>query len=288
VAVVRDLGLDLSGLKIAVDCGHGAAFRTTPEALIELGAEVIAINTSFDGTDINVNCGSTNLAPIKALVAQTQADIGLAHDGDADRLIAVDANGNEIDGDYIEAICALDLQQRGQLAKNTVVSTVMCNLGFMVAMQEHNITVLQTDVGDSNVLAAMCAGGYNLGGEQSGHMIFLEHNSTGDGLITALMLLASMRQSNKPLHQLAQVMRKYPQVLINVADVDKTALPDATAIWEAVTKSEHRLSQAGGGRVLLRSSGTEPKVRVMVEATDEATAQREAELLADLVKQELG
>jgi phosphoglucosamine mutase len=289
VATVRDAGLDLVGLKVAVDCAHGAAFRATPEALRELGAEVEAINTSYDGTNINVACGSTNLGPIRRLVAQTEADIGLAHDGDADRLIAIDAEGREIDGDFIEAICAMDLKQRGLLAHNTVVSTVMCNLGFVRAMSEQGVKVLQTDVGDSNVLVAMREGGYILGGEQSGHMIFLEHNSTGDGLVTALQLLAAMRRSGQPLHELARIMRKYPQTLINipVSDRDKAGLASSRAISAAVAEAKRRLSQTGGGRVLLRPSGTEPLVRVMVEAFDEPVAQREAKTLAELVKREL-
>jgi phosphoglucosamine mutase len=276
-----------AGLKVAVDCAHGAAFHTTPAALRELGCEVIAINTSYNGSDINVACGSTNLEPLRRLVAETKADLGLAHDGDADRLIALDAQGGEIDGDFIEAICAHDLKQRGLLDKNTVVSTVMCNLGFTRAMRELDIKVLQTDVGDSNVLAAMRAGGYVLGGEQSGHIIFLRHNSTGDGLITALQLLAAMRASGRSLHELSQVMKKYPQVLINVSVVDKAGLAKLKAIPTAVAQAERRLERAGGGRVLLRPSGTEPLVRVMVEAADETLAQREAEALAEIVRREL-
>ncbi|MDR1422818.1 MAG: phosphoglucosamine mutase [Coriobacteriales bacterium] len=287
VAAIRARGINLAGLTIAIDCAHGAAFRTSPEALRQLGAEVAAINTSYDGTDINVDCGSTNLTPLKQLVAQVGADVGLAHDGDADRLIAVDAHGAEIDGDFIEAICALDLQKRNALPDDTIVSTVMCNLGFTLAMREHGIKVIQTAVGDSNVLARMREGGYALGGEQSGHMIFLEHNSTGDGLITALMLLAAMRSAHQPLHELASVMRKYPQVLLNIPDVDKSGLASNTALPIAVAAAEERLQASGGGRVLLRPSGTEPLIRVMVEAADEAVALQEAEALAALVVQEL-
>ncbi|MDR2587421.1 MAG: phosphoglucosamine mutase [Coriobacteriales bacterium] len=286
VEVVRGQGFDLAGLHVAVDCGHGASFATTPEALRQLGATVTAINTDFNGNNINVGCGSTHLEQLKALVAKTDADLGIAHDGDADRVLALDETGNELDGDFIEAICALDLKEQGHLARNTVVTTVMCNLGFTRAMRQQGIEVIQTAVGDSNVLAAMREGGYVIGGEQSGHMIFLEHNSTGDGLVTALQLLVALRRAAMPLSSLAQVMTRYPQVLINVKVSDQVGFAGSKAIAQAVREAEGRLGEQG--RVLLRPSGTEPLVRVMVEATEEHIAQDEAELLASVVAQELG
>jgi phosphoglucosamine mutase len=286
VEVVHGQGFDLAGLHIAVDCGHGASFATTPEALRRLGATVTAINTDFDGNNINVGCGSTHLEQLKALVAETGADLGIAHDGDADRVLALDEAGNELDGDFIEAICALDLKEQGRLARNTVVTTVMCNLGFTRAMRQQGIEVIQTAVGDSNVLAAMREGGYVIGGEQSGHMIFLEHNSTGDGLVTALQLLVALRRAAVPLSSLAQVMTRYPQVLINVKVSDQAGFAGSKAIAQAVREAEGRLGEQG--RVLLRPSGTEPLIRVMIEATEEHVAQGEAEHLASVVAQELG
>lgn len=285
VETVRSQGIDFAGLTVAVDCGHGASFYTTPEALRLLGAEVIAINTDFDGDDINCGCGSTHLEQLKAAVVKNGADAGIAHDGDADRMLAVDAAGNELDGDFIEAICALDFARQNKLPQNTVVSTVMCNLGFVTAMREHNIEVIQTDVGDSNVLAAMRGGGYVIGGEQSGHMIFLDYNSTGDGLVTALQLLATVRRSGQSLAQLSQVMTRYPQVLINVKGVDKTRFHASSVLKQAIEDAETRLGTEG--RVLLRPSGTEPLIRVMVEAKEERTAREEAEWLAAVVEQEL-
>ncbi|MDR3053382.1 MAG: phosphoglucosamine mutase [Coriobacteriales bacterium] len=286
VATVQAQGLDFAGLKVAVDCGHGAAHATTPEALRRLGAAVTVINTSFDGNDINVGCGSTQLEPLRKLVATTGADMGIAHDGDADRMLALDASGAEIDGDFIEAICAKDLLERGLLRHNTVVSTVMCNLGFTVALQQLGIEVIQTAVGDSNVLAALRAGGLNLGGEQSGHTIFLDHNSTGDGLVSALQLLAALRRSGKTLAEAAQVMTKYPQVLININVADKTGLATSDTLHKAIDAAQARLQDSG--RVLVRASGTEPLVRVMVEAANEELAQELATQLAQVVQQELG
>jgi phosphoglucosamine mutase len=283
--VVRSQGFDLAGLRVAVDCGHGASFLTTPETLRRLGATVTAINTDFDGNDINVGCGSTHLEQLKALVVETGADLGIAHDGDADRVLAIDERGNELDGDFIEAICALDIKAQGLLRHSTVVSTVMCNLGFVIAMRERGIEVIQTPVGDSNVLAAMREGDFVIGGEQSGHMIFLEHNSTGDGLVTALRLLVAMRRDGGTLGGLAQVMTRYPQVLINVKVADRTGFASSAAIAQATREAERRLGDKG--RVLLRASGTEPLIRVMVEAADEQAAHNEAQHLADVVEREL-
>ena len=286
VETVSSQGLDLVGMKIAVDTGHGASGKTTPEALRRLGAEVFTINTDLEGSIINVDCGSTHLGPLKQLVAQSNAHVGIAHDGDADRMLAVDAQGNEMDGDIIEAIIALDLKARGVLAHDTVVTTVVCNLGFVKAMESHGITVVQTAVGDSNVLAAMLEGGFVIGGEQSGHMILLDHNSTGDGLLTALQLCAVAQKSGQSMADLATVVQRYPQVLINVKVTNREGFAASQAIAQAVEDSTARLSDQG--RVLLRPSGTEQLIRVMVEAQDQAIAQEEADRLAAVVKLELG
>ena len=285
IGTVRKQGLDLSGLLVAVDVGHGASCVTTPLALTRLGAKVVSINTDFNGCDINVDCGSTHLDPLKALVAESGADLGIAHDGDADRMLAVDANGTELDGDVIEAIVAIDLKARGLLPHDTVVSTVMCNLGFVKAMEGQGIEVVQTDVGDSNVLAAMLEGAYTIGGEQSGHMILLEHNSTGDGLISALQLLAVMKRSAKSLTELSRVMTRFPQALLNVRVTNKDGFTSSVAIKEAIAAANRRLGDKG--RTLLRPSGTESLVRVMVEAHDEQLAKDEAAILAAVVESEL-
>jgi phosphoglucosamine mutase len=284
--ILRSQGIDLTGLRVVVDCGHGASSATTPEALRRLGATVTALNTDFDGNDINVGCGSTHLGQLKTRVIETGADIGIAHDGDADRMLAVDEQGCKLDGDVIEAICALDLKKQGRLTHDTVVSTVLCNLGFIKAMHENGIEVIQTAVGDNHVLAAMREGGFVIGGEQSGHTILLEHNSTGDGLVSALQLLAAMRRSGMPLGHLARVMTRYPQTLINVRVTNREGLDSSTAITQAVREAEGRLGEQG--RVLIRASGTEPLIRVMVEAADERLAHDESQALASLVQQELG
>ena len=287
VELFREWGLDLAGLKIVVDAGHGAAWQTTPETLRRLGAEVIALNDSYTGDDINVECGSTNLDELKAAVREHGADLGLAHDGDADRLQAVDADGNEVDGDQIEAICAVDLKGRGLLANDTVVSTVMCNLGFKKAMEREGIKVECAKVGDRYVLEEMRAGGHILGGEQSGHMIFLEHNTTGDGLITALNLLAAMRRSGKTLGELATVMERYPQVLVNVEVSDKTIHETSEAVVAKIEETKAALGQ--DGRVLVRASGTEQLIRVTIEALDDETAQAAADGIAkEIRKADLG
>ena len=291
VSILEREGIFLEGLTVAVDCGNGAAHYSTPEALRRLKAEVVAINNEGDGSIINVGSGSTNLEQLKKLVVDTKADVGIAHDGDADRVIAVSASGVEIDGDYIEAICALDRMAVSGMPGNTVVSTVMCNIGFTQAMEEAGLQVIKTSVGDSNVLAAMRKGNYVIGGEQSGHMIFLEHNTTGDGLVTALMLIAAMQRSGKTLDVLAaESMTKYPQTLINVKVNDKEfkALLDTnTAIADATAEAESEMQKCGGGRVLIRASGTEPLVRVMVEAAEKSMADRVAQELASLVEVEL-
>ncbi|WP_449316439.1 phosphoglucosamine mutase [Rubneribacter sp.] len=285
VRTVACEGIDLAGLKVALDVGHGASCMTSPEALRRLGADVTVINEDFDGTDINVECGSTHLGPVRALVAEIGADVGIAHDGDADRVMMVDAQGNEIDGDVVEAVCAIDLKKRGKLPGNTAVSTVMCNLGLTHALRDAGIELVQTKVGDRYVLEAMREGGFAIGGEQSGHMIFLEHNSTGDGLVTALQFLAACRRADVSIEEAAAVMTRFPQTLVNVRVRDKHAVDGNEAVCAAVAAAEEALGDSG--RVLLRPSGTEPVVRVMVEASDAAEAERHAKAIADVVEREV-
>lgn len=284
VATVADEGIDLSGLKVALDVGHGASCMTSAEALRRLGADVTVVNEDFDGTDINVQCGSTHLGPVCDLVAEIGADVGIAHDGDADRVMLVDAHGNEIDGDVVEAVCAIDLKERGLLAGNTAVSTVMCNLGLAHALRDAGIELVQTKVGDRYVLEAMREGGFVLGGEQSGHMIFLEHNSTGDGLVTALQFLAACKRAGKSIADAAAVMTRFPQTLVNVHVKDKHAVDGNAAVAAAVEAAEAELGDSG--RVLLRPSGTEPVVRVMVEAASAEEADRHAQAIAAVVERE--
>lgn len=286
VSLVRDEGLSFEGLKVALDTGHGAASLTTARALEELGAEVITINDDFSGTDINVQCGSTHLEPLKNLMAATHANIGIAHDGDADRVMFVDEQGNEIDGDVVEAVCALDLKERGLLEGNTVVSTVMCNLGFTKAMQKAGIEVIQTQVGDRYVLQQLREGGFVLGGEQSGHMIFLKHNSTGDGLITACQFLSACLRKGGLVSEVASVMQRFPQELINVKVSDKQAVTTNAAVQEAIAAEEEKLGDTG--RILVRPSGTEPLVRVMVEAPTHDEAKAAAQAIACVIEKELG
>ena len=285
VATVADEGIDLSGLKVALDVGHGASGMTSAEALRRLGADVTVVNEDFDGTDINVQCGSTHLGPVCDLVAEIGADVGIAHDGDADRVMLVDAHGNEIDGDVVEAVCAIDLKERGLLAGNTAVSTVMCNLGLAHALRDAGIELVQTKVGDRYVLEAMREGGFVLGGEQSGHMIFLEHNSTGDGLVTALQFLAACKRAGKSIADAAAVMTRFPQTLVNVHVKDKHAVDGNAAVAAAVEAAEAELGDSG--RVLLRPSGTEPVVRVMVEAASAEEADRHAHAIAAVVEREV-
>lgn len=279
---IEEQGITFEGLRIALDTGHGASSLTSPEALRRLGAEVFVINDDFTGMDINVQCGSTHLEPLRALMAETGADVGIAHDGDADRVMLMTPDGTEIDGDMVEAVCALDMRERGVLAGDTVVSTVMANFGFVRAMREAGINVVQTKVGDRYVLEAMRERGYSIGGEQSGHMIMLDHNSTGDGLMTACQFLAAVIRSGKPVAEAIQVMEKMPQTLINVHVRDKHAVNDSAEVAAAVAAAEEALGD--DGRVLLRPSGTEPVVRVMVEAVDPAAARSHAEAIAAVVE----
>lgn len=282
---IQAQGIDFSGLHVALDTGHGASSLTSAEALRRLGAEVTVINDDFDGNDINVECGSTHLGPLSELMAESGADVGIAHDGDADRVMMLAVDGTEIDGDMMEAVLAVDLKNRGCLPGNVAVSTVMTNLGFVHAMREAGIEVLQTKVGDRYVLEAMREGGYVLGGEQSGHMILLEHNSTGDGLMTACQFLAAVRRSEKPVEEAIKVMTRFPQTLINVRVKDKHALDGNEAIWDAVRTAEEAMGDSG--RVLVRTSGTEPLVRVMVEAETQDVADAHARTIADVVEAQL-
>lgn len=286
ISSLQDKTLDFSKLTIALDTGHGAASLTTAAALEQLGATVHVINDSFNGVDINVECGSTHLEPVKELLAETGAHIGIAHDGDADRVMFVDELGNEIDGDVVETVCALDLQKRGLLRDDTVVSTVMCNLGFTKAMDAAGISVVQTQVGDKYVLNEMRQRNAVIGGEQSGHMIFLDHNSTGDGLITALQFLAACLRNDQPVSQTAALMQRFPQELINVRVFDKHAVSGNAVVAQAIAETEAQLN--GSGRVLVRPSGTEPLVRVMVEAATHEEARDSAEAIARVIERELG
>ncbi|WP_327317266.1 phosphoglucosamine mutase [Streptomyces sp. NBC_01235] len=276
----------LDGLKIVLDEAHGAAAWVSPEAFARAGAEVVTIGAEPDGLNINDGCGSTHLDKLKAAVIEHGADLGVAHDGDADRCLAVDHTGEEIDGDQILAVLALSMRERGVLRSDTVVATVMSNLGFKLAMEREGIQLVQAAVGDRYVLEEMKEHGYALGGEQSGHVIILDHATTGDGTLTGLMLAARVVESGRSLRELASVMERLPQVLINVPDVDRSRVSSSAELAVAVTEAERELGSTG--RVLLRPSGTEPLVRVMVEAADIDQARSVAGRLADVVKSALG
>jgi phosphoglucosamine mutase len=274
----------LDGLRVVVDCANGAASWTAPQALRRAGADVVAINAEPDGTNINDGSGSTHLEPLRAAVLEFAADAGIAHDGDADRCLAVDSTGEVVDGDQILAVLALAMLDHGHLLRTTVVSTVMSNLGFTLAMERAGVRVVQTAVGDRYVLEAMKQGGLTLGGEQSGHVVMLEHATTGDGALTALHLLARVAETGKPLGELAAVMQRLPQVLVNVPGVDKVRVAASGAVAGAIAAAEADLG--GTGRVLLRPSGTEPVVRVMVEAPTAEQARAIADRLAEAVRSE--
>jgi phosphoglucosamine mutase len=280
----KTVPVDLSSLKIVVDCAEGASSYTSVKTLTDLGANLIAIHTSPDGTNINANCGSTHMDELKARVVSEQADIGIAFDGDADRMLAVDENGKMVDGDEIMAICGSYLMKKGRLAKNTIVVTVMTNLGFSLMGEKEGIHVEKTKVGDRYVLENMRQNGYNLGGEQSGHVIFLDDNTTGDGLLSALHLLEVMVETQKPLSELSKVMEVLPQALVNakVPNHKKESYMEYTEIAEAIDELEKKF--AGEGRVLIRPSGTEPLVRVMIEGKDQRVIEEEATKLADLIQ----
>ncbi len=276
----------LDGLKVVVDCANGASSYVAPEALRRAGAEVIAISDYPNGWNINENCGSTHMESLREKVIETSADIGIAHDGDADRCLAIDAHGNIIDGDQIMTILALGLKQRGLLKSNCVVGTVMSNLGFMKAMKEAEIDVITTPVGDRYVLERLIDSDCILGGEQSGHVIMKHFANTGDGILTALSLLQELKRTGKGANELASAMTKFPQVLLNVRNVEKERLSASTVIQDAVRAAEAELGDSG--RVLLRPSGTEPLIRVMVEASSDSVASEIATRLAEIVQQELG
>ena len=283
--LLSTISVSLSGLKVVVDCANGASSFAAPMALTRAGAEVIAIANTPDGWNINDGVGSTHLDYLRNAVLKNGADVGIAHDGDADRCLAIDATGAEIDGDVIMAILAKGFKAQGKLKSNTIVGTVMSNLGFMHAMAESGIDVVTTAVGDRYVLEAMLQSDYNLGGEQSGHVIMRDYANTGDGLLTALQLLAEVKRSGQTLQELSRVMVRFPQVLINVKNVAKERLATSAVIAEAVKAAETELGS--NGRVLLRASGTEPLVRVMVEAQSDAVAQSVATKLAQVVESEL-
>ncbi|HVM14048.1 MAG TPA: phosphoglucosamine mutase [Egibacteraceae bacterium] len=276
-------GGDLTGLRVVVDCAEGAAFEVAPAVLRRLGCDVTAIHADPTGANINDGCGSTHPETVARAVVEHGADVGLAFDGDADRLIATDHTGAVVDGDTILAVLARRLHDAGRL--DTVVTTVMTNLGFHQAMERLGIAVVATRVGDRYVLEAMREHGYLLGGEQSGHVILADHATTGDGVLTAVQLLSTVVETQRPLADLAQVMRRLPQVLVNVPDVDRARLADAELLWKAVAEEEAALDRSG--RVLIRASGTEPLVRVMVEADSEERAATVADRLAAVVADEL-
>lgn len=285
VHLLGTLNTRLDGLHIVLDCANGAAAGISPQVFTDAGAKVTAIGNDPDGLNINDGCGSTHLDLLARTVRELGADLGIAHDGDADRCLAVDAAGEIVDGDHIMAIIALSMAQRGTLKDNTLVSTVMSNIGFRQAMTANDITIVETAVGDRYVLEALNAHGYSLGGEQSGHVIMSEFATTGDGLLTGLHLAAEINRTGKPLAELKQCMTVFPQVLVNVRDVDRTKAASDEGVAQAIAQAEHTLN--GNGRVLVRASGTEPLVRVMVEAADEETAQQLADDIATVVQQRL-
>ncbi|MCF0132070.1 MAG: phosphoglucosamine mutase [Pseudobutyrivibrio sp.] len=281
--IKKTVPVDLSGLKVVIDCAEGASYKTSVMTLMELGAELVAIHTNPDGTNINSNCGSTHMDELKARVVAEHAHVGLAFDGDADRMLAVDEKGNLVDGDQVMAICANYMKSKGTLKKNTVVVTVMSNLGFTLMAKEQGLRLESTKVGDRYVLENMLENGYNLGGEQSGHVIFLDDNTTGDGLLSGLRLLEVMVGTGKSLSELASVMDVLPQALINakVPTHKKESYMEYPEIASAIEELEKKF--AGEGRVLIRPSGTEPLVRVMIEGKNQKEIEEDAKKLADLI-----
>ena len=273
------------GLKIVMDCANGAAYELAPKLFRELGAEVIAIGAEPNGLNINDHCGSTHPEKLKEEVLRTKADLGLAFDGDADRLIAIDNNGEEVDGDFILCICGDAMNRQGKLNHGTVVSTVMSNIGFYKACENLNLKTAKTAVGDRYVMEEMRKGGYNLGGEQSGHVIFLDYNTTGDGILTAIQLVDTIVASGKKLSELKQLMRKYPQVLVNVRVEDKSKYEGNSVIQDAIASVESKLGD--NGRMLVRPSGTESLIRVMAEGPDKDELDRYVGEVVEIVKREL-
>lgn len=273
------------GIKIVLDSANGAAYELAPQLFRDLGAEVIAIGSEPTGLNINDHCGSTHPENLKLEVLKHKADLGLAFDGDADRLIAIDENGEEVDGDFILCICGEAMSRRGTLKDNTIVSTVMSNIGFYKATEKLGLKTAKTAVGDRYVMEEMIRGGYNLGGEQSGHVIFLDYNTTGDGLLTGIQLVDILKESGKKLSKVKAMMSKYPQVLVNVRVEDKGNYEGNVAIEAAITSVEEKL--ADNGRVLVRASGTESLIRVMAEGPNEAELNLYVSQIVDVVKREL-
>ena len=278
--------LDLAGMKIVLDCANGAAYKVAPAVLEELGAEVIPIGVKPNGTNINAGCGSLHPEVMSEAVKIHRADLGIALDGDADRVIFVDEFGNIVDGDQIMAICATDMIRQKKLRKNTLVATVMSNMGLDIAMRKAGGKVIKTDVGDRYVVEEMRKGGYNLGGEQSGHMIFLDHNTTGDGVLSALQLLAIIRRSGRSLSELAEVMIPLPQVLVNVRVSEKRDVMEIPAAAELIKDTEAKLGL--DGRILIRYSGTEPLLRIMIEGQDKYQITGWAKDIAEAVEKAIG
>lgn len=281
------IDVDLKGLKIAMDCANGAAYMAGPKVLEALGAELIVVSNKPNGCNINKNCGSTHMEELKEIVRENKVDIGIAFDGDADRCLAVDEKGNLVDGDQIMAICGLQMKEENILNGNTIVATVMSNLGLFIMAEKNGLNIEKTKVGDRYVLEEMLKDNYKLGGEQSGHIIFLDYNTTGDGILTALKLLSVMKKTGKKLSELASVMEVLPQVLVNakVSNEKKYAYLENEKIKKAIEELEAKF--AGEGRVLIRPSGTEPLVRVMIEGKDEKVLNEEAHKLAELIIEEL-
>ena len=278
--------LTLEGLKIVVDCANGAGYRVAPEVLAELGAEVIPVAVEPDGTNINLDCGSVYPEKAREALREHGADLAVCLDGDADRALFIDEHGELVDGDEVLAMCAVEMKRAGRLPTGAVVATVMSNMGLDIALREHGIGVLRTDIGDRYVVEAMRRDGHNLGGEQSGHLVFLDHNTTGDGCLTALQVLAVMTEREKPLGELRRTMGKLPQVIVNVPVREKRPLSELARVRDRIAESEHLLD--GRGRVLVRYSGTEPLARVMLEGESGDEIRRLAQGIADAIQSDLG
>ena len=283
-AYLVTLGKKMKDIKIAIDCANGASYKIAQTVFAELGAEVLAIGNTPDGVNINKDCGSTHIEALKSFVKEKDADIGFAFDGDADRLLAVDENGELLDGDKILMICGIHLKNEGKLKNNAIVGTIMSNLGFDLAGRQNGINIVRTKVGDRYVLEEMLNKGYVLGGEQSGHVIFLEHNSTGDGIVTAINLLNVMMATKKKLSELSKCMKSYPQVVVNakVTNERKSTYKDDPVISSAISELEKIFE--GNGRVVIRPSGTEPLIRVMIEGDDQAFIEKKAHEIAKLIE----
>ncbi len=283
----KSVNVDFKGLKVAMDCGNGAVYKAAPKLISDLGADIEVIHNNPNGVNINVNCGSTKPEEVQKLVLNTGADIGISFDGDADRLIAVDEKGNIVDGDHVMAICGIHLKNKGMLKKDTIVATVMSNMGLDICLKKENIGIVKTKVGDRYVIEEMLNSGYSLGGEQSGHIIFLDHNTTGDGLLTALQLISVVKETGKKLSELAEVMTSLPQVLINarVSNDKKNAYMEDEVVKGEIRKLEEKFH--GEGRVLIRPSGTEPLVRVMIEGKDQNEITEMAQSLSHLIEERL-